>query len=133
MHYMDYDLSNIPNSRRLNYEFTDGNCYAKRTGICPLANITLQDIKNTQHHNDCVRRNNRLYCLLMAKAMLNGTLHEYMPVSVYFFAKCGHFYIDDGRHRICITEHLNDIGIDYKLPIRIYEERNTCTQCKHNR
>lgn len=130
--YISYNLDCISNNSRLNYEFTDGNCYAQKCGACPLENITLEEIKNAQQPNDCVRRNDMLYCLLMAKAMLNGTLHEYMPVSVYHFIKCGHFYIDDGRHRICITEHLQNNGIYYELPIHIYVEKSKCAKCKRN-
>lgn len=69
----------------------------------------------------------------MAKAMLNNILHEYLPVSVYFFAKCGHFFIDDGRHRICITEHLHNNGINYELPVHMYEEKCKCAQCKNSK
>lgn len=100
MSYICYNLDCIPTNSRLNYELTDGNCYAQKCGTCPLENITLEEIQNAQQPKDCVRKNDRLYCLLMAKAMLNGALQEYMSVSVYHFVKCGHFFIDDGRHTI---------------------------------
>lgn len=133
MRYINYDLNCIPKSARKNYEFTDGNCYAQKCGICPLENITLQEIKNIQQPSGCVRRKDRLYCLLMAKAMLNNTLHEYIPVSIYFFVKCGHFFIDDGRHRICIAEHLQNNGINCEFLICIYEERTKCNECKRKK
>lgn len=130
--FLTYNLDCIPKSSRLNNELTDGNCYAEKSGTCPLANISLQEIENIQKSKDCVRRNEKLYCLLMAKAMLNGTLHEYMPVSVYHYVKCGHFCIDDGRHRICITEHLQNNGIYYELPVHIYQEKRKCAKCNPN-
>ena len=131
MFYATFNSNAIPQCRRLNYELTDGNCYYQKTGMCPLENITLQELKNLQEPTDCVRRNDKRYCLLMAKAMLNGTLREYMPVSIHHF-KCGHYFIDDGRHRICITEQLLKNCIDFDLPIKMYEERTKCAQCKRS-
>lgn len=130
MRYISYNSDCVPKHSRLNYELTEGNCCAQKCGTCPLENIALEEIKSAQQPKDCVRRNERLYCLLMAKAMLNGTLQEYMPVSVYHFVKCGHFFIDDGRHRICITEHLQNNNIYCELPIYIYEKKSKCAQCK---
>lgn len=128
-----FNSNKIPQCRRLNYEFTERNCYAQKFEICPLEKTTLQEIEKLQKPNDCIRRNEKNYCLLMEKAMLNDTLQEYMPVSIYHFVKCGHFFIDDGRHRICITEHLHKNGIEFDLPTRIYEEKTKCAQCKRSK
>lgn len=63
-----YNLDCIPKGARLNYELTVGNCYAKKNGTCPLANATLQDIKNARQPNDCVRRNDRTLLFAYGKS-----------------------------------------------------------------
>ncbi len=114
-----------PNKVVIDYRLTEGNCYAKAHGICPMENFNQADIDDTQYP----RRNDISYCPIMAKKMLNGTLNPDLPVQIYLHKKCGHYTFSDGRHRTCITQHLHDLGINYDLTAYLYTPNEYCVRC----
>ena len=91
------------NGKSIDINFTKDECYAKKSGICPLE----QDFKiNTSELYKSLFRNEQLYCpSLLYELKKNGFNPDslYDEICIEHHNDTDKYVVNEGRHRVCIA------------------------------
>lgn len=105
-----------PSLEQFTFEFTKNECYKLRTGKCSLEmNVDLRRYSSVQD-------NEKEYCPHLYQLMMEGGRIVKDPQLAR--CGCGHFIINDGRHRLCIAQQKN-----MNILVEISAGLKTCLNC----
>lgn len=108
-----------PAGKHFSFNFNDGSCFEKATGVClfDAENEFIEKNKNLPGKNIASR------CFKIYELMKEGKL--WPPVLVEH--SCGHFSSGDGQHRLCIAgKNQMTIKVDY-----VNDKNGKCDWCEN--
>lgn len=110
------------------FNFNEYSCYKCKTGLCPLDNMTLDEIRNLQATDKFyIDENSEEYCVDLARKML---IYDYSSgVLLYHNTECGHYSLNDGQHRTCIIARLYQKGSNVNFEPYFTTQPCRCSYC----
>ena len=115
------------------FKFDEYSCNKCKSGICPLDNLTLDEIRNLQKvDNSCMKENSAEYCTELARRILNFDNDEFYDFTrsiwLYYNEKCGHYTVE-GQHRTCIIARIYQKGGNVKYRPHFTTQYWQCLHC----
>lgn len=99
------------------------SCHERLTGKCFVNDSDYHGLDNDKMGSGDSRFD---YCPLIAKSIIDRGFNDSIySIRITKYA-CGHYGIEDGQHRICISHKLN-------IPITVYlesDDKNDCYVCE---
>lgn len=107
-----------PSNLKFSTSFSKDECYKELTGKCSLDEYKpAEKIERVPG-----KRSSKEYCPHLSLTI--DTTLEDDPIEIIDF-ECGHYGIQCGRHRICISKKYN-----LCIPVDISKEEGICPACK---
>ncbi|MCI8944611.1 MAG: hypothetical protein HFE33_02905 [Clostridia bacterium] len=110
------------------FNFNEFSCYKCKYGICPLENLTLDEIRKLPEiDKKYIEENSIDYCTDLARKIL---VYDYSPeVWLNLNTECGHYSLSDGQHRTCIIACLHQKGGKVKYEPYFNIQSCLCQYC----
>ncbi|OAA90733.1 hypothetical protein WY13_01037 [Clostridium ljungdahlii] len=116
-----------PRDKMFHFVLDQYSCYRRKTGICSLDDITIQELFNCESYIGECNESSIKYCRGMAKLFLDNKFST--PADIYLNKKCGHYCCSGGQHRVCVVAHLLKKGAQVKLNANFTEQEGSCRYC----
>ncbi len=118
-----------PLDKYFNFLLGKGVCYKAATGLCPLQDKSLEELKSLNHKRPL--RSEQSYCIFLASAILNDTLSPNVHrVIIFRHKECGHYSFSDGQHRTCIVAHILQKGGNVNFSVDCNVADDFCPTCR---
>ncbi|WP_252233895.1 hypothetical protein [Clostridium sp. ZS1] len=116
-----------PRGKIFQFKLDKYSCYRRKTGICSLENITIEELLKCQSYVGEHDESSIKYCRGMAKLFLDNKFNS--PADIYLNKKCEHYCCSGGQHRTCVVAHLLKKGAQVKLNVNFKEQESRCRYC----